>query len=340
MKRKMITLLSLVAIALTLVLTNPSLINKARAQDGDRVIQQDEDERQVPFEVDGTTWSSKQAFIESGARCSTRPVYADEAARVEKDIQKLREEQRATYGAPMARVPGSVTVKVYFHVIRKGLGIANGDIPASMITNQITVLNRAFSGLGPGGTGANTPFRFVLAGTNRTTNATWFTAGPGTAAETAMKTALRQGTKKDLNFYTNKPGGGLLGWATFPINVAGTPSLSALKRDGVVCLYSSLPGGTAFPYNLGDTGTHEVGHWLGLYHTFQGGCTAPGDSVADTPYEASPAFGCPSGRNTCASAGLDPTTNFMDYTDDRCMWRFSAGQSARADSQSLLYRGL
>jgi hypothetical protein len=334
MKLKLITLLSLIALGLALVLARPTFVNNAHAQDvsdGDRAIQTDGDD--VPFQFNDVTWSSKKAFIESGGRCSTRTVTSDEAAQVESALRQFKEGQRNLYGAELQRAPGSVLIRVYFHVIRRGTGIANGDVPLSMLDAQIAVLNKAFSGQGPGGVGANTPFRFVRAGVTRTTNLTWYTAGPGTLAETQMKNTLHRGTKRDLNFYTNKAGGGLLGWANFP-------QITNVKQDGVVCLFSSLPGGSSYPYNLGDTGTHEVGHWLGLYHTFERGCVAPGDSVSDTPYEASPAFGCPGGRNTCAAAGLDPITNFMDYSDDSCMFKFTAGQSARADSMSALYRGL
>jgi hypothetical protein len=193
-----------------------------------------------------------------------------------------------------------------------------------MINNQMTVLNNAFAPLG---------WAFNLVSVDRTTNSSWFTMSPGSTAESQAKNALRRGTADDLNIYTASPGGGLLGWATFPSSYAGNP-----KRDGVVVLFSSLPGGSAAPYNLGDTGTHEVGHWMGLYHTFQGGCNGNGDFVSDTPAEASPAFGCPVGRNTCSSPGSDPIRNFMDYTDDSCMNSFTGGQNTRADAQFTTYR--
>jgi hypothetical protein len=106
------------------------------------------------------------------------------------------------------------------------------------------------------------------------------------------------------------------------------------KRDLAV----DITGGTADPYNLGDTAAHEVGHYLGLDHTFAGGCTEPGDSVADTPFEASPAFGCPAGRDTCAQPGLDPIENFMDYSDDACMDTFTSGQAARMVDSVAAYK--
>ncbi|GEN07852.1 Pregnancy-associated plasma protein-A [Myxococcus fulvus] len=252
-----------------------------------------------------------------GRGCGVNPTHEEMA-----DMERRFQSERAV--SAFARPVGSVNIPVYFHVINKGTGVANGDITTAMITNQIAVLNAAY---------ASTPFKFTLTATDRTTNTTWYNLGSGSSAERAMKTALRKGGKNALNIYSANLSGGLLGWATFPSSYASNPTM-----DGVVILYSSVPGGSASPYNLGDTGTHEVGHWLGLYHTFQGGCSTTNDSVSDTPAEASPAYGCPTGRNTCSAAGNDPITNFMDYTDDSCMNSFTTGQANRMDSQALTYR--
>lgn len=304
MNRKLLTSLFVSVLALTLVLSS---FAKNRTQDA---------------AADG----SEKSGLARG--CATKHPDAPTARLIE-DANKRFQASRQARGGEVSRT-GTVNVNVYFHVITNTSG--QGNVSDAQIANQIAVLNNAYSGATGG---ANTIYRFTLVSTDRTANNTWYTTTGG-ASERQMKTALRRGGAADLNFYTNNMGGGLLGWATFPWSYASDPIM-----DGVVCLYSSLPGGSASPYNLGDTGTHEVGHWVGLYHTFQGGCTGNGDFVSDTPAEKSPASGCPAGRDTCPSkAGLDPIDNFMDYTVDSCMFKFTAGQGARADSLTLQYRGL
>lgn len=285
-----------------------------------------------PFAIGEHEWVDQRAFVDSGNRCGTVQPDVETRGVIDAHLERFLHERRQQ-GGEDERAAGSVTVQVYWHVINKGTGIANGDIPQSQIDGQMNVLNASYSS---GTGGFDTPFRFVLAGVTRTTNNTWYTMSPGSVAESQAKAALRQGGAATLNIYSANPGGGLLGWATFPWEYSGNPS-----RDGVVILFSSVPGGSAAPYNLGDTATHEVGHWVGLYHTFQGGCNGQGDYVSDTPAERSPAYGCPVGRDSCRNKpGLDPIENFMDYTDDSCMYKLTSGQSTRADGLSLQYRGL
>jgi hypothetical protein len=275
-----------------------------------------------PFVFRGREYSSQRAFVEGGRRCGTvkdpERIEADEAAAERATTERL------------ADVTAGGSVAVHFHVIRAGNGLANGDVPQSMIDRQMSVLNAAY---------ASTGWSFRLASVDRTTNPTWFEMGAGTSVSEQAKAALRVGSAVDLNIYTSSPPDDVLGWSTFPEDYAGFRS-----SDGVVVLYASLPGGGARPYDEGDTLVHEVGHWMGLYHTFEGGCgvgARTGDFVKDTPCERSAAYGCPQGRNTCKGAdysGRDPIHNYMDYTDDACMFGFTAKQARRMDERFALYR--
>jgi hypothetical protein len=194
-------------------------------------------------------------------------------------------------------VPAPPTITTHFHIITNNDG-SSGQVSDTQIDDSLQVLNDAY---------ANVGFTFSKGSVNITANSEWYTAGPYTPAESNMKSHLRIGGAADLNVYLSGASG-YLGWTTSPSTYSSHPS-----NDGVVILDESVPGGSAKPYNEGHTLTHEVGHWLGLHHTFEGrSCSGDGDHVADTPAESRPAYGCPVGRDTCSnSTGDDPIHNFM-----------------------------
>ena len=258
----------------------------------------------------------------------TRAQAAAMDARLKKTMKfkgvKVNSRGKVSKGKPPGGGGGTFTgaeIPVHWHVITDG---STGEVPTERLDDQISVLNVAYAGSG---------FTFTVVSTDTTDNPAWYVAlTNGSTEEREMKTTLHLGGKTDLNLYTADLGSGLLGWATFP-------KATADPMDGVVLLDKSLPGGGAAPYDLGDTATHEVGHWLGLYHTFQGGCSGSGDYVSDTAAEKSPAFGCPTGRDSCTrSSGVDPIKNYMDYTDDLCMTEFTKGQWTRMQTSWVTYR--
>jgi hypothetical protein len=265
-----------------------------------------------------------------GAAGAHDPNELTAAEAVARDRAMDQEYARRVGPAPDAGLPkNAYQIPVVVHVIAKNRTRAGGNIPQSMIDAQLSVLNQAFEGR-TGGTAS--PFSFVLKKVHRVIKPAWYPIVVDSPAERQMKKSLRVGGANTLNLYTGLLSDELLGWATFPEAKLG-------KQDGVVVLAESLPGGTAAPYNAGDTSTHEIGHWLSLYHTFQGGCLGEGDAVADTPAEGEPGFGCLLGRDTCLDKpGLDPIHNFMDYSSDACMYQFTPGQVHRMVKAWRAYR--
>jgi hypothetical protein len=221
------------------------------------------------------------------------------------------------------------TVPVYFHVVHNG-GV--GNISQKVINNQMNVLNAAFAGFYGG---AATGFSFKLAAVTRTDNAAWYFAGPGTSAEREMKKTLHRGSWDALNLYATTAGA-YLGWAYFP----GLPE-SHLWQDGIVVDWESMPGASsryADAYDLGQTATHEAGHWIHLHHVFNGGCNNWGDYVDDTPPQRIATFGCPVGQDSCSEPGLDSIHNYMDYSYDACYNQFTKGQVSRMQDAWLHFR--
>jgi Pregnancy-associated plasma protein-A len=223
----------------------------------------------------------------------------------------------------------SATVDVYVHSVTAG---STGAVSDADIAKQIQVLNNGFSGQEGG---YPTGFTFVLAGVDRTDNADWFNAGPNTSAERDMKKALHQGDASDLNIYLTTAGV-YLGWAYFPSTYKTKPWIDGIVIDWESMVRTSKRYQGA--YDLGKTVTHETGHWLGLYHVFQGGCNNWGDYVDDTPPQLIATFGCPEGQDSCSEPGLDSIHNYVDYSYDSCYDQFTAGQTARMQDQWNFFR--
>lgn len=207
------------------------------------------------------------------------------------------------------------------------------------VRREIRVLNDAYSG-GQSPENTATRFSFQLVSFDRTVNDAWHTGVMFDAADRAARRALHVGGFNELNLYIAAPttrnrrsDGVVLGWSSMPWRAQRRPRL-----DGVTVHEGSLPGGRLRDYNRGDTAVHEIGHWLGLFHTFEGGCSKRNDRVADTPAEYSPSTACERGRDTCPAPGLDPIHNFMDYSFDACMNRFTPGQVNRMTDNWLAYR--
>lgn len=222
------------------------------------------------------------------------------------------------------------TIPVVFHIIHKTDG--TGNISDQRVRNQVSVLNQDYGAIAgsAGEQGYNTKIQFKLAGITRTANDNWF----NDQDERGFKQALGWDQKHYLNIYLNSAGG-YLGYAYLPQEDAGD------VYDGVVVLYETVGGrNNGFDvYDQGRTVVHEVGHYLGLLHTFEGyGCFegyTSGDLIADTHSENAEHYDC---RQSSTCGTPDDIHNYMNYTSDNCMYEFTPEQSNRLVCSLVNYR--
>ena len=232
--------------------------------------------------------------------------------------------------------PNLKIIPVVVHVIHDG-GVSN--ISDAQIQTQIDILNEDFRkkiATNGYGTGVDTEIEFCLAKKNpqgKCTNGIVRVNSPLSNHQTYQRSQLKQlsywDNKRYLNMYVVKNinnGSGILGYSSFP----GGPN----DEDGIVIRHDYYGKIGTASASLGRTTTHEIGHWFGLYHTFNNGCGTDtctgGDLVCDTPPVANPNFGCPGAVNSCTiDSKPDQTLNYLDYTNDNCKNIFTAGQKTR-----------
>jgi hypothetical protein len=244
-----------------------------------------------------------------------REVSEAEAEAIEQRTRQLVQQK--------GRPTGDVVIPTYVHVMASSTG--EGDVTDKQIRDQIAVLNKTYGG-GESREAADTRYSFELVSTDRYYNDLWHVD----RQSNVYRSQTRLGGADALNIWLVDFA--YLGIATFPWDYEKQPSI-----DGIRVHWDSLPGGSINNYNLGETATHEAGHWLGLYHVFQGGCRGDGDQVDDTPAQSVATLGCPEGQDSCPSEGEDSVHNYMDYSYDSCYNQFSPGQSLRMDD-NWLYR--
>lgn len=292
-----------------------------------------------------TSWSdytASETFRELGLRCAA-PGY--DSSKFSTFMELPSDCSYGSTNPTEAYAPLEIyDIPVVVHVLTNNNG--KGLLSEELIRSQIEILNEDFRALAgtPGGPGVDTRIQFHLAtvdpdgnptnGITVTQNPDWFKDngnywGP-----------LNWDTERYLNIYTNKASGALGYVPDLPQGgVAGK------NFDRVVVLYSAFGrnGSIGFPYDQGRTLTHEVGHYLGLYHTFDGGCGnaaacfTTGDRICDTNRQSSPTTGCGS-PSSCGSP--DPVENYMDYSYDLCMSEFSEEQARRMRCTLQFYRPL
>lgn len=286
-----------------------------------------------------TDWHASEGFARHGGRCATKPSAnagergddnrGDGCGQFETDVSNDFD-----FG-------GTQAIPVVFHVItlddEVNIEDCTGHVSPAVLQQQIDVINEDFGGASGAGA-AETQFAFSLAGISYLRNDDWHSQAE--TFETEYRTALNVDPDHYINVYVNSCDG-FLGWAYFPYgNMAGS------DMDGIVIAYGSVPG-SGGSFGLGRTLSHELGHYLGLYHTFGGtsdadettcpfgDCYTNGDLICDTHPEETPSSGC-TDRGTCGDP--DSIHNFLNYTRDSCMTEFTDEQAIRLRCTLMTFR--
>lgn len=291
---------------------------------------------------------SQEASISNARQCGAMealalqlqkdPAMADRMEQIEQFTNRVIKEASNKRLLP----DGTIEIPVVFNVIYR---TASENVSQTQLQSQIDVLNEDFGATNddynltpslfqPVRSG-NTGIRFVLSAINRRSSTTrsW---GVNDAMKTSSSGIAATSPSTHLNIwvvnYIRSGGQTILGYAQFPGGNAAT--------DGVVLghQYVGRTGTATAPFNKGRTGTHEVGHWLNLRHIW-GDATCGNDQVSDTPLHNTANYNCPAAghRSTCTGTPVEMTMNYMDYTNDACMYMYSAGQKARM--QALFVSG-
>ncbi|KAK7751170.1 hypothetical protein SLS62_006854 [Diatrype stigma] len=239
-------------------------------------------------------------------------------------VQSLRTAERAKSSPLHLRQSTTISIPVYAHAVVNS-SVSDDYLSEEVLAAQVDVLVDRF---------APHDITFTLENTTRTVDDE-LAAGLDTASFNTFKLTHRQGDAATLNLYyvtnmTTSTGGA----CTYP-STSLDPTNPLARLDGCVLQGYSVPGGTGYLNRtfLGEIAVHEVGHWLGLLHTFDGNtCDGNGDYVDDTPAQSKETemYTCPVGQDSCPDVeGLDPIHNFMDYSGEGCWQEFTAGQKER-----------
>ncbi|WP_395050274.1 zinc metalloprotease [Flavobacterium sp.] len=234
-------------------------------------------------------------------------------------------------------VNGNIVIPVVVNVLWRTTA---ENISDAQIQSQIDVLNKDFTASNSDFSNVPAEWSGIAANIGITFELDKTVGGTGIIRKSTTKTSwgTRDAMKKSkqgginptspsttLNLWACTIGGGILGYAQFPGG--------SLATDGVVIdsFYFGLSSAASYPYNLGRTASHEVGHWMNLRHIW-GDASCGDDLVADTPTAKTSNFGVPVYPYVSLCAPIphnEMTMNYMDYTDDRGMYMFTNGQKAR-----------